>query len=97
MNNSSDFKKINQINSETLREIAKYLLADGHRIFYIGHTWTKADAVWIYFDTVFDIEQMRIEFQLADHIVVHENLDIKSGTEKGFIDMNTGEGIMGLL
>jgi hypothetical protein len=31
-----------------------------------------------------------------DNIVLHENLD-PSGTEKGFIDKRTGEGLMGKL
>jgi hypothetical protein len=36
--------------------------------------------------------QIKKNFKLKDNIVAHENLDPKSGTEKGFIDKLTGEG-----
>jgi len=31
----------------------------------------------------------------GENIIDHQNLDNKSGLESGFIDKNTGEGIMG--
>jgi hypothetical protein len=51
----------------------------------------------IYFDTILDFDRLRKKFKLMDNIVLHENLDPKSGTEKGFIDKRTGEGLMGKL
>jgi hypothetical protein len=49
------------------------------------------------FDTILDFDRLRKKFKLMDNIVLHENLDPKSGTEKGFIDKRTGEGLMGKL
>ncbi len=89
--------KISAIESDPLREIAEYLLKTGKRITYFGQAWTKAPSTWIYFDTVLDIYKLKDKFQLHDHIVIHENSDPKSGTEKGFVDKNTGEGLMGKL
>jgi hypothetical protein len=36
----------------------------------------------IYFDTILDFDRLRKNFKLMDNIVLHENLDPKSGTEK---------------
>ncbi len=87
--------KTNLIKSDSLRNIAKSLKNKGIDITYFGRTWTKQLADWIYFDTVLDVEKLRNQYQLGAHIVIHENLDPKSGTEKGLIDKQTGEGLMG--
>jgi hypothetical protein len=87
----------NLIRSDSLRRIAKGLQEEGLAISYYGRTWTKQQADWIYFETVLDLEKLRIDYQLEAHIVIHENHDTKSGTEKGFIDTRTGEGLMGKL
>jgi len=87
--------KTNLIKSASLRNIAKSLKNKGIEITYFGRTWTKQLADWIYFDIVLDVEKLRDQFQLGAHIVIHQNLDPKSGTEKGFIDEHTGEGLMG--
>ena len=87
--------KTNLIKSASLRKIAKSLKTREIEITYFGRAWTKQLADWIYFDTVLDVEKLRNQFQLGAHIQIHENLDPKSGTEKGFIDEHTGEGLMG--
>ena len=87
--------KTNLIKSDSLRNIAKSLKNKGIEITYFGRTWTKQLADWIYFDTVLDVEKLRKKYQLGAHILMHENLDPKSGTEKGLIDEQTGEGLMG--
>ena len=87
--------KTNLIKSDSLRNIAKSLKNKGIDITYFGRAWTKQLADWIYFDTVLDVEKLWEKYQLGAHIVIHENLDPKSGTEKGFIDEQTGEGLMG--
>jgi len=87
--------KTNLIKSDSLKKIAKSLKNKGIEITYFGHAWTKQLGDWIYFDTVLDVEKLRNKYQLGAHIVIHENLDPKSGTEKGFIDEHTGEGLMG--
>ena len=87
--------KTNLIKSDSLREIAKNLKKKGIEIDFFGLAWTKQIANWIYFDTVLNVEKLRNKYQLGAHIVIHENLDPKSGMEKGFIDKQTGEGLMG--
>jgi hypothetical protein len=87
--------RTNLIKSVSLRQIAKGLQKSGIKISYCGRAWTEQHANWIYFDTVLNVEKLRNKYQLGAHIVIHENLDPKSGTEKGFIDEQTGEGLMG--
>jgi alpha-N-acetylglucosamine transferase len=89
----TELHKIEQLKSDSLREI-KYLIKNGNFNFGRGQS-TSAD--WIYFDTILDFDRLRKKFKLMDNIVLHENLDPKSGTEKGFIDKRTGEGLMGKL
>lgn len=94
---TSDIKKINQLKSDAIREMARYLLENGHNITLFAQTWTGATAEFMYFDTKIDLEAFRIKFNLPETIIIHENLDPKSGTESGFIDQTTGEGLMGYL
>ena len=94
---NTELNKIKNLKSDSLREIAEYLIEAEFRITYFGQAWTNASADWIYFDTVLDFNNLKEKFKLKDHIIVHENLDPKSGTERGFIDEKTGEGLMGKL
>lgn len=87
----------NLIQSKELQKLAKHLQAQNIAITHYGKTWSNARAAWIYFDVVLDLTQLSNEFALGAHIVVHQNLDPKSGTESGFIDETTGEGLMGKL
>ena len=89
--------KIDNIKSDSLREIAEYLIENGNQITFFGQAWSNASADWIYFDTKLNLKRLKRKFKLKDNIVIHENLDPKSGTEKGFIDKLTGEGLMGKL
>ena len=88
---------IKRIKSDSLREIAEYLIENGIQITFFGQAWSNTSADWIYFDTKLNINRLKRKFKLKDNIVIHENLDPKSGTEKGFIDKLTGEGLMGKL
>ncbi len=42
-----------------------------------------------------NLEKIRKRLLLSENIIIHENLDIKSGLERGFIDKITGEGVIG--
>lgn len=88
---------INWIQSPMLREVAIYLVSQHVPITFYGRTWTKQTADWLYVDTVLDLESLQKQFHWGDHIQIHENLDPKSGTERGIIDTQTGEGIIGRL
>ena len=89
--------KTNLIESSELRQMAKYLKKRGLKPTFFGQARTNANAHWIYFDTVLDLEKLKRKFYLGSHIKVHQNLDPRSGTESGFVDDLTGEGLMGKL
>ena len=84
-----------KIESEPLRKVAKHLYMQMIPVTSFGKSWGNAAGNWMYFNTVLDMKGLRDEFDLGEHIVEHENLDPKSGTERGFIDQQTGEGLMG--
>lgn len=93
----AELNKIKGLKSDSLRELAEYLLKNKNRITFFGQAWSNENADWIYFDTQLNLDRLKKKFNLKDNIVVHENLDPKSGTERGFIDKLTGEGLMGRL
>jgi len=95
--NSKEEKIIKSIKSDSIRLMAIHLIKSGVRITFYGQAWSKDPSDWIYFDTILDIDNLKKGFKLSKHIIIHENLDPKSGTEKGFIDTKTGEGLMGKL
>lgn len=89
--------KINLIQSKELRKLAKQLKKEKCAITFFGKAWSKQTVNWIYFDTVLAIDALKETFNFGDHIQVHKNEDPRSGKELGFIDTNTGEGLMGKL
>jgi hypothetical protein len=89
--------KIKQIKSNSHREKVKYLLENGHRITYFEQAWSNESADCIYFDSKLDLEKQESKFKLNGNVIIHENIDPKSGTERGFIDNETGEGLIGKL
>ncbi|MCB0704211.1 MAG: hypothetical protein KDC34_02835 [Saprospiraceae bacterium] len=89
--------QISQIESDQIRSIAEYLYKQQIPVTFFGKAWSGCTNNWIYFDTYLDIEALTALFNLGEHIEIHENLDPRSGLEKGFIDKNTGEGLMGKL
>lgn len=88
-------EKINAIQSDSLRALAAHLVANNTPITYLGQAWSGQTADWIYFDTVLDLVTFRTQFYFGEHIEIHQNLDPRSGTESGFVDKMTGEGVMG--
>ncbi len=85
----------NFIQSKILQQIAKYLLSQRAKITYFGTTWSQRNANWIYFDIVLNIEMLQKQFQWDETIQLSENLDPKSGLERGLFDTKTEEGLMG--
>ena len=90
-------QKIKEIESDKLRAMAQYLSDQRIAITFFGKAWGGSTNNWIYFDTEIDVAEMRERFDLGDNFVVHENLDPKSGMERGFIYQVTGEAIMGII
>jgi len=89
--------KTNWIQSPYLRQLANHLLEKSIPMTFYGRSWTKQTADWMYFDTVLDIESLQKQFQMGQQIQIHENRDAHSGTERGLVDTQTGEGIIGRL
>jgi len=88
---------LNLIESEELKNIVKYLIKKKFEINFIGKAWSNVNSIWIYFDTILNVSQLREKLSLSDNIIEHKNTDPRSGLELGFIDMITNEGVMGNL
>lgn len=89
--------KLTEIKSDKIRQITEYLLDKRHKITFSGQAWSNATGTWIYFDTKLNIPELQEMFDLKDDFEIHENLDQRSGTERGIVDKTTGEAIMGYL
>lgn len=73
------------------------LIERGFKATFRGAAWTKNCREWVYFDVRFDIAATRKQFDFPDCVQVHENLDGKSGTERGFECTACHDAVMGLL
>ena len=82
---------------EHLCDIEYELHKTGYKETYRGQPWTHNCREWVYFDVVFDIEKLKEKFNLSPHIKLHENLDPKSGIERGIVCTSCHDGIMGRL
>ena len=80
-----------------LAALEKALIASGARPTFRGAAWSKNCREWVYFDVVFDIAAVRKRFDLPDCVRIHENVDKKSGTERGFECTACHDAVMGLL
>lgn len=80
---------------EHLRGLEKELQEKGFVETCRGKAWTENCREWVYFDAVLDIEKIRQDFALSSCVSVHENLDERSGTERGFFCETCLDGIMG--
>jgi len=87
----------NSVKSVDLKRLAKYLIKNNATVTFYGKSWSETTADWMYFDKVFDLKKIRSNMLFGENIVDHQNLDSRSGLESGFIDKETGEGIMGKL
>lgn len=80
-----------------LRALETELIAAGVRETYRGAPWTKNCREWVYFDVVLDTSALISRMHFLPCVRVHENLDPKSGTERGFVCTECDDAIMGLL
>ena len=86
---------VNSVISPDLKRLTNYLIKNKIEIKYWGKAWSENQSDWIYFDKVLDLEKLRTKLNFGESIIDHQNLDSRSGLEKGFIDRKTGEGVMG--
>lgn len=82
---------------EHLSIIENELIESGFKETYRGQAWTHNCREWVYFDVVLDMDKLRQRFDLSGSIKVHENLDPKSGVERGIVCTSCHDGIMGKL
>ncbi len=72
-------------------------MAAGVKETYRGAAWTDNCREWVYFNVVFDIDSVSSRMNFPSCVRVHENLDPKSGTERGFYCTTCHDAVMGLL
>ncbi len=59
--------------------------------------WTNNCREWVYFDAVLDTTSLATRLNLPPCVKVHENLDDRSGLERGFVCEDCKDAIMGLI
>jgi hypothetical protein len=82
---------------EHLRELEQELIEAGIKETARGQVWTENCSEWVYFDVVLDIKSLLARFDFDKCVTVHENLDPRSGTERGFYCNQCQDGVMGLI
>ena len=73
------------------------LIKAGAKETFRGTAWSKNCHEWVYFDVVLDVPAIASRMAFAPCVEVHENLDPKSGTERGFVCTECKDAVMGLL
>lgn len=80
-----------------LAALENALLQSGARETARGQLWSKNCREWVYFDVVLDMPALRTRFAFAGCVQAHENLDPRSGTERGFECTACKDAVMGRL
>ncbi len=78
-----------------LAAVEKALIDGGFKEIYRGQAWSRNCRQWVYFDCVLDIDVIRRTFDLPDCVRMHQNLDCKTGTERGLLCTACWDGVMG--
>jgi hypothetical protein len=82
---------------EHLAPLEEELIKANIKETYRGKAWTKNCREWVYFDCVLDTAALAARFNFPPCVRVHENLDQKSGVERGVACEEGNDGIMGLV
>jgi len=85
------------VTCEHLAALEQALLDAGVRETDRGQLWGQNCREWVYFAVVLDIPAVRERFDFAECVRVHENLDPRSGTERGLVCDACKDAIMGRL
>lgn len=80
-----------------LAELESALQASGARETYRGQAWSENCREWVYFDVVLDVAALQQRFHLDTPVRLHDNLDPKSGLERGFECTECQDAILGLV
>src|SRR5690606_8370750 len=78
-----------------LRALEAELSAAGVAETYRGTPWSMNCREWVYFDTVLDLASIAARMSFPPCVETHENLDPKSGTERGFVCTECHDAVMG--
>lgn len=84
-----------KLKSVILNKIKTSLETQNKSITFFDQAWSNSKSNWVYFDAILDIELIKKQFDPDNQLLIHENLDRKSGLEKGLIDPLTKEAIIG--
>jgi hypothetical protein len=82
---------------EHLAPLEAELARVGIRETYRGQPWSKNCREWIYVPVVLDIEALRKRLSLAACVIMDENLDPRSGLERGLVCETCHDAVMGKL
>jgi hypothetical protein len=80
---------------EHLKDVETDLIKAGIAETYRGTPWSKNCREWVYFDIVLDVDKMKEQYEFDSCVVIHENLDPKSGQERGLFCELCHDAIMG--
>jgi len=80
-----------------LKALEEEIISTGIKETYRGSPWTNNCREWVYFDIVFDTDAIASRLDFDPCVRVHENLDERSGTERGFECSECHDAVMGLL
>lgn len=78
-----------------LSELEQALKAAGVEETFRGQAWSDNCREWVYFDAVLDVASLRRRFDFGPSVSVHENLDPRSGTERGFVCTTCHDAVVG--
>jgi hypothetical protein len=78
-----------------LRALEAELIEAGAKETYRGTPWSMNCREWVYFDVVLDVAAIESRLNFPACVEVHENLDPKSGTERGFVCTECHDAVMG--
>jgi len=82
---------------EHLAKLEQALLRAGVKEISRGQPWSGNCRQWVYFDVQFAMAAVRKEFVLCVCVIDEENLDPRSGTERGFVCEQCHDAVMGRL
>ena len=80
-----------------LRWLELELTKAGHRETYRGQPWSNNCREWVYFDVVLDLPAIRAAYPVPAEVEDHENLDERSGVERGLVCAACHDGIVGAI
>lgn len=80
-----------------LSELEATLKDSGASETFRGQAWSRNCREWVYFNVVLDTKALQQRFTLGPTVRVHENLDPKSGQERGFECISCQDAVVGLI